>query len=144
MSGESGSFSKNLSNQHLNFFTLHPLRSLMFLGSELNSFTNQTKKLSSLIVFSRVDVVRLKRRNLKERPFIPPFLLLKNIMLWYNCGYILIIILIQFGQISLIHINKSTRDIRYCQSQYDILSLPYESSGYFMEYDRIEKVVYIE
>ena len=61
MSGASGSFSKNLSNSLLNFSILHPFRSLMFLGRALNSFTDCTKKLSSLIVFSRVDAVRLKK-----------------------------------------------------------------------------------
>ena len=61
MSGASGSFNKNLSNSPLNFSTLHPFRSLIFLGSELNSFTDCTKKLSSRIVFKRVDAVRLKR-----------------------------------------------------------------------------------
>ena len=78
MSGASGSFSKNLSNSPLKFSTLHPFRSLMFLGRELNNFTDCTKKLSSLIVFSRVDAVLLKRGSLKDRPFLPPFLLLRS------------------------------------------------------------------
>ena len=58
MSGASGSSIKNLSNSLLNFSTVHPFRSLMFLGRELNNFTDFTKKLSSLIVFNRVDAVR--------------------------------------------------------------------------------------
>ena len=70
---------KNLSNSPLNFSTVHPFRSLMFLRSELNSFTDCTKRLSSLIVFSRVDAVRLKRGSLKERPFLPPLLLSRSI-----------------------------------------------------------------
>ena len=65
MSGASGSFSKNLSNSPLNFSIVQTFRSLMFLGSELNSFTDCTKELLSLIVFSRVDAVRLKRASLK-------------------------------------------------------------------------------
>ena len=48
----------------------------MFLDSELKSFTDCTKKLSYLIVFSLVGAVRLKRGSLKERPLLPPFLLL--------------------------------------------------------------------
>ena len=58
MSGASGSSSKNLSNSLLNFSTVHPFRSLMFLGSELNNFTDCTTKLSSLIVFNQMDAAQ--------------------------------------------------------------------------------------
>ena len=68
ISGASGSFCENLSSSLLNVSILHPFRSLMFLGSEIKSFTDCTKKIPSLIVFSWVDAVRLKRESLRERP----------------------------------------------------------------------------
>ena len=79
ISGESGSFSKNLSSSLLNVLTLHPFRSLMFLGSELKSFTHCTKTLTFLVVISRAAAVWFKRGSLKEWLFLPPFLCFKSI-----------------------------------------------------------------
>merc|ERR1712082_31762 len=70
ISGSSGNSNRKLSSSFLNFSILHPFKSLISLGSELNSFTEWTKKLPSLMDFSLADASRFSMGSLKERPFL--------------------------------------------------------------------------
>ena len=52
---------------HIFVFILHSPKTLIFLASELKSFTDCIKKLLSLRVFSRVNAVLTKEMKLEGR-----------------------------------------------------------------------------